>query len=461
MKHRHGIVLAVLLALSLSTYAQTVVTAAVNKDCSVASVIGQTESGSSVYADSTGAIVPSPLLGSDWNSAYQTYIGAAWWFLLNSVPIDPNSGVSAIFTEPYLYPGNPPTMSGYLEDVPARRFSSFTNGALYEYKLSQNPQYLVFAETLLNYALANDLSPSDQFYWGSMPCSASPPGRIPAFCYETPLGALPGTWLEPDKEGEVGLSYLKTYEIDGSLAFKNEAVLIGNALASNIRTGNATQSPWPFRVNANTNQAPDAANDYTASVIPQVMLFDELIRLNIGNVAAYQSARATALNWFWAYPMVTNLWSNYFEDIFGNPANTNAHTALFAAYYLLNNPSVDPQWQQHVAGLISWVEANFVVQQFGANTVQEQAVYRYTMTSHTANYARVVALYGKLANDPASIAKALRSLNWDTYAVLGLPGQSFGGQIVLNPFDNTLYELWFTDAYITSIYFREVMEDLQ
>ena len=51
--------------------------------------------------------------------------------------------------------------------------------------------------------------------------------------------------------------------------------------------------------------------------------------------------------------MSTNLWANYFEDIPGDLTNLNAYTALEAAYYLLNNPSLDPQWQSHVAGLIA------------------------------------------------------------------------------------------------------------
>lgn len=456
--------LAFLLCLALPALPCSAQTAAVIvNNCSTAVSLGQTNEGGTIYGDSTGLIVPPPSLGSDWNTAYETYINAAWSFLLNDIPYDPNDGISAVFAEPYLYPGNPPTMADYLEDNPAGRFSILSNSALYEYSLSKNPQYLSFAESLLNYSLVNDLSPSNQTYWPNMPCSGALIGKSPTICYELPLGALPGVFLEPDKSGEVGLSYLKTYEVDGSAAFENEAILIGNTLAANVRTGNATQSPWPFRVNADTNLAPDAGDDYTASVIPQIMLFDELIRLNIGNVAAYTSARATALTWFFTYPLATNEWSNYFEDVPGNLANLNAHTALFAAYYLLNNPSVDPQWQSDVAGIISWVETNLAATAFGANTIEEQLLYPFAMSSHTSHYAQVVALYGRLANDPASLLKAQRSLNWVTYSLLALPPAPLGGQIILNPFSNDpgMYELWFTDGYATPLYFREVMEALQ
>jgi hypothetical protein len=456
------LVLALLFLLPSSAQAQITV-AVISKKCVPVQPVGVANTGEAIYTDSTGAIVPPPSLGPDWNTAYQTYISAAWWFLLNDDPYDANDGIGAIFAEPFLFPGNPPQMSGYNEDNPASRFSVLSVGALREYSLSGNVQYLSFAETLLNYSLTDDITPSNQVYWPSMPCSGALVGRSPTSCYESPLGALPGVFIEPDKAAYLGLAYLKTFEVDMNPAFKSAAIQIGNTEAANIRVGNSAQSPWPFRVNANTNAAPDAADDYTASVIPQIMLFDELIRLNIGNVVAYQSARATALSWFWAYPMSTNLWANYFEDIPGDLTNLNAYTALEAAYYLLNNPSLDSQWQSHVAGLIAWVEANFVVEQFGANTVMEQQLYPYTMSSHTAHYAQVVALYGKMTNDPASIAKAQRSLNWDTYALLGVPPQPYAGQIVLNPFTTNpdMSELWFTDGYVTPIYFREVMEDLQ
>jgi hypothetical protein len=441
--------------------AQTV--AVITNNCSAVANLGQNNSGGTVYGDSTGAIVPPPSLGRDWNTAYQTYINAAWWFLLNEIPNDPNDGISALFAEPYLNPGAPPTMAGYLEDNPSGRFSILSNSALYEYGLSQNTQYVSFADTLLTYSLTHDLTPSNQLYWPNMPCAGADVGLSPTVCYELPLGALPGVFLEPDKTGEIGLSYLKTYEIDGNTALENEAILIGNTLAANIRTGNAAQSPWPFRVNAATNLAPDPADDYTASVIPQVMLFDELIRLGIGNVAAYKTARTTALAWFFAYPLATNQWVNYFEDVPGNLANFNAHTALFAAYYLLNNPSVDPLWKSHVAGIISWVETNLAVSAFGANTIEEQILYPFPMSSHTAHYAQVVALYGRLAGDPASLLKAQRALNWVTYSLLALPPAPLGGQVILNPFstDPGMYQLWFTDGYATPLYFREVVEALQ
>ena len=125
--------------------AQTV--AVITNNCSAVANLGQNNSGGTVYGDSTGAIVPPPSLGRDWNTAYQTYINAAWWFLLNEIPNDPNDpndGISALFAEPYLNPGAPPTMAGYLEDNPSGRFSILSNSALYEYGLSQNTQVRQF-----------------------------------------------------------------------------------------------------------------------------------------------------------------------------------------------------------------------------------------------------------------------------------------------------------------------------
>ncbi len=54
---------------------------------------------------------------------------------------------------------------------------------------------------------------------------------------------------------------------------------------------------------------------YSANVVEPIMLFDELIRLNQGNVAVYTPVRESAWAWLMKYPMQNNVWVGYFEDV--------------------------------------------------------------------------------------------------------------------------------------------------
>ena len=254
--------------------------------------------------------------------------------------------------------------------------------------------------------------------------------------------------IEPDKVGEIGVAFLKYYEFSGVVRFRNAAVQAADVLASHVRIGSATQSPWPFRVYAETDVIRE---QYTAHVIAPIRLFDELIRLNLGNVAAYRSARQIAWNWLMTYPIQNNIWSGYFEDvpIQSNTANVNQLIAGETARYLMQHPEFDPEWESHVRGIISWIEAKFAAPQYGANTIAEQYAFFYPMGSHTSRYASVNARLFELTGDQAALEKAYRSLNWATYMCAS------NGVVIDGPNVN---HIWWTDGY--GDYIKHFMESL-
>jgi Concanavalin A-like lectin/glucanases superfamily len=220
--------------------------------------------------------------------------------------------------------------------------------------------------------------------------------------------------------------------------YRDAAIGAADALASHVRTGDATHSPWPFRVFAETDVVRE---EYCACVIKAVELFDELGRLGLGNVASYQSARATAWTWLLSFPIQNNRWSNYFEDVTFDPSQSN-YTQLVAgetAKYLLNHPEADASWESHVRGIIAWVEATFgKADFFGARPIGEQVQFNIEMGSHTARYGAVNAKLYELTGDQAAREKAYRALNWATYMNqadgLTRTGPSYQG-------------IWFTDGY--------------
>jgi hypothetical protein len=402
------------------------VTVSVSNDTRVA--IG-TLNGHTAYGDGSGKIV-------SWltpqNSAYDQAMATAWDFLLNRVPNDVN-GIKAYFTNSYLNSGTL-SPSGWMHN-PAHLYASIIESALAYYAYSGDARVVTLARSMADYHLAHGMTPAT-WSWARVPYASS--------CGNCTEYDGTGTndsagHIEPDKVGEFGLGLILLYQSTGDVKYRDAAIASADALAGHVRTGNATQSPWPFRVHAQTNVPRE---QYTANVIKPIGLFDELIRRNLGNVASYSAARTTALNWLFAYPIQNNVWSNYFEDVDVQPNlnNYNTYIPLETAYYLMRHPQHDPAWRTHVPAIVAWVESVMGQSQFGATAINEQVVFRHVMGSHTSRYGAVHALYYELTGDSAARDKAYRALNWATYMISTSPR----GQIIDGP---TVNNVWFTDGY--------------
>ena len=122
---------------------------------------------------------------------------------------------------------------------------------------------------------------------------------------------------------------------------------------------------------------------------------------------------------------------------------------MMTARYLLEHPELDADWERHVRDLISWVEVNFAISAYGANTIREQRAFWYPMGSHTARYASVNALLYEKTGDAVAKEKAYRALNWATY--MARPN----GVVIDGPEVNNQ---WFTDGY--GDYIRHFMTSL-
>jgi hypothetical protein len=385
--------------------------------------------GHTVFGDSSLQIVS--WLGPQ-HAAYDQALAIAWDFLLNRVPNDSN-GLKAYFTNSYLEKDSL-WPSGWMHN-PAHLYAAVIESALAYYGYSGDARVIALARSMADYHLANGLTP-DGWEWARVPY-ASGCGNCPTYDGTGTLDTTGHT--EPDKVGELGLSLIRLYEFTGDARYRDAALDAANALAAHVRPGSATQSPWPFRVNAQTNVA---AEQYSANVIKPIALFDVLIRLNLGDVASYAAARLVALEWLLTYPMQNNVWSNYFEDvpIQADLGNFNQYIPMETAYYLMLHPEHDPDWRTHVPALVAWVESTFGDPQFGANAIKEQMVFHFAMGSHTSRYAAVNALYHELTGDAGAKAKAYRALNWATYMISDTPQ----GQIIDGP---EVGNVWFTDGY--------------
>ncbi|PYV21132.1 MAG: hypothetical protein DMG24_20515, partial [Acidobacteria bacterium] len=125
--------------------------------------------------------------------------------------------------------------------------------------------------------------------------------------------------IETDKVGELGIGYALFYEITGERKYLDAALRCAEALAKHVRAGDADHTPWPFRVNAHTGEVL-AGEEYGGIVASPLRLFDELVRLQAGDVESFRKARDTAWKWLLEQPLnhrsrAWDKWSGYFEDV--------------------------------------------------------------------------------------------------------------------------------------------------
>ena len=310
---------------------------------------------------------------------------------------------------------------------PAGLYAMLAESAVLWYAFSGDRAAVDLVRAALDRQLSHGTTPPG-WDWASVPYASADPGALDyrgaddTWCGACGRGDGVGV-IEPDKVAELGVGYLQLFELTADPRYRAAALSCADALASHVRAGDETRSPWPFRVHAESNVARE---EYSANVIGAIALFDELGRLGLGDRDAYARARQVALDWLMRVPMRNDRWSGYFEDIelqTDPAANPNQYSAMRTARWLLQHPEADPEWRAHVAHLLAWVARTFGVDtatergtQWGATVLSEQAADMAKMGSHTARFGATTALWWEATGDPPALDRAARSLAWATYA---------------------------------------------
>jgi hypothetical protein len=313
------------------------------------------------------------------------------------------------------------------------------------YPYTGDPHTLQFLENFVDYELENGLTPED-YAWAQVPYPSANPG---ARRY-TGWSNHGEDFVEPHVVGEDGYAYLRLYEMTGNTKYLREAIRCAEALVKNFKAGDAQNSPWPFRCAARTGKVEGGKgmSPYSANVVEPIMLFDELIRIGQGDIAAYKTVREGAWQWLQKYPLTNNVWVGYFEDVGPGMENMNQVIPLEFARYVLLHHDKDPQWREHARHLIEWVKTTPKWPKYsvhGATITTEQGdgkqfccnLPNQCCDSHTARLAAVEALYYASTGDVAYREAAYRSYNWVTY-FQGLPGGAHA------PYTD---QWWFTDEF--------------
>lgn len=333
---------------------------------------------------------------------------------------------------------------------------------------------LDIARKALDHQIQYGTTPAN-WEWASVPYASSEAGEIiydgaskfDTAVYEENIGRGDGSYvLEVDKIGEMGIHYLKFYQITNETKYLTAALQCGDALAKHVRKGRNTKagldwtkltltSPWPFRVKAQTGEITE---DYTSHVVENLRLIDELIRIkeriNLSDERAVAYQKVSDIVWYWLYssegPIKTSIWKGYFEDIRIDNINLNRvnNSPMEFARYLIKNPQHDSNINTTVPGLIWWVKNTF--SEPGMNAINEQTGCYQPMGSHTARYASICAMWYEYSGDEWFKEEAYRHFNHATYMA-----EPDG---VIQTGHNWGSEIWFSDGYTD--YIRHFMEGL-
>jgi hypothetical protein len=125
-----------------------------------------------------------------------------------------------------------------------------------------------------------------------------------------------------------------------------------------------------------------------------------LIGLHDGNTELYRKAHTTISDWLKQYPLKTNKWGPFFEDV-GNWSDSEINAGTLA-WYMLEHPDWDPNWRTDVRGIQDWVLKTLGIdywKRYGPTIIGEQTVYKIQGQSHTSRHASVELRYAEQSGD--------------------------------------------------------------
>lgn len=265
--------------------------------------------------------------------------------------------------------------------------------------------------------LANSLSASNDL-WPDLPYPANYTNNYNAI-YDGDF-LLGEGFTQPNKAASFAAELVTLYKITGNNDYLQAAIKIANTLADKVEAGDADHGPYPFKVNThNGNTNPLGATfDYTANVTPDLRLFEELSAMGVGQTSKYNTAYNIIVQWVKQYPLQSNEWGSFFEDIW-LPSNTEIN-AVSMAWYILEHPnwgSLNTRLQD-ARGILDWTLSTLgsnAYDSLGVTAIYEQSVDLKEGGSHTSRFASIELLYSLLSGDTSRHDQAIRQLNWSTY----------------------------------------------
>jgi hypothetical protein len=377
-----------------------------------------------------------PWFSADKGESYDTVVMLVWNFWKN-METDSN-GLKYYMNHQVWKPEH--DMRGLGGDQINMALSSW--GLLYAYtgypEVIDNMKYI--ADTYLDRSLSD---PADKWPYIPYPYNT----EVHSGKYDGDMRNGKGI-TQPDKAGSFGYELVTLFKITGEQKYLDAAIKVAGTLSEHIIKGDSIRSPLPFRVNAKTGETGSLLDNmgsgkkvkpalYTSNWTGTMMLFEELVKLDPVRKNLYVKSFSIFLDWMKKYPLKTNKWGPFFEDV---PGWSNTQTnAISFAMFILQHRDLFPSWKEDVRGIIDWTYrelGNHEYEKYKVTVMNEQTVYRVPGNSHSSRQASVELMYGALSGDTTLTENAIRTLSWATYTVA-----SDGRNRYIRD------DIWLTDGY--------------
>jgi hypothetical protein len=283
----------------------------------------------------------------------------------------------------------------------------------YKYTGKKDPIFLRFAKYMGDYLVKESVTPDE----GKYPCFSRSTGWAGAVPQPPDCGSqrdLPYE-VQPDKAGIAAYALTLLYEETKESSYLELALQDARILAANMRDGNSTRSPWPFRVDYRSGGGRGEVSGNMSFIL---RLFDKLIGLGYDE---FQNPRGKLWDWILKYQIPNlkgdgMLWVQFFED-HEELDNRIAWSALNMARYLIEKKkAIDPEWQTHAKTLIDFVNKNFTSVVDGLLVCGEQDYDKNPWGGVLSTYGAVLAMYSAATGLDEFKAIAYQALNYGLYA---------------------------------------------
>jgi hypothetical protein len=284
----------------------------------------------------------------------------------------------------------------------------------------EDRRFLNTARAMGDYLVTETLTPGT----GRYPAFTRSTGKRDQFPLREDCGAQSDRpyETEPDKGGIAGYALLALSAAAGDGRYADQALHNARVLAAGQADGDASHSPWPFRVDWRDGAGRGPVSGNMTYVL---RLYDELLAQGYEEFSA---PRRALWQWIKRHQIRSAagdgaLFAQFFED-HDTPTNRTAWAPLNLARYLLEKRELlDEDWRADAGTLIEFVHRTFTHAEFGVTVCHEQDEDQQAWGGINSTYGAVLAMYAKAAGLPALADEARRALNFTLYSVdeLGRP----------------------------------------
>jgi hypothetical protein len=284
----------------------------------------------------------------------------------------------------------------------------------HELRGRREPAYLATARSMGDYLVRESLTPAS--------------GRYPAFTRSTgtrerfPLPEDCGCQgdrpyeIEPDKGGIAGYALVRLSEAAGERKYLEQGLRNARVLAANQQDGDATHSPWPFRVDYRSGEGRGPVSGNMTYVL---RLYDVLLAHGYEEFAV---PRRSLWRWIKQYQIPDvgkggGLFAQFFED-HDTPTNRTAWAPLNLARYLLERRELlDADWRASADSLIEFVRGSFTHTEFGITVCHEQDEDKQAWGGINSTYGAVLALQAHATGSLVLAAEGRQALDFTLYSI--------------------------------------------